>query len=130
VDYFLVLNRELVTYKLSEMEWSILQDFEVILEVCTSHKYPGMHFDKKYQVPHMVQQVMSGEATPILAGAIPAFEMFMTQWENLGAKHPTLTPWISIGLEYTTTYYARMDRTCSYIIVMGKLHDLLTLAST
>ena len=56
-----------------------------------------MHFDEKYQVPHQVQQAMSGETTPILASAIPAFELFMTQWEDLSKKHSTLAPWINIG---------------------------------
>jgi len=33
---------------------------------------------------------MSAEQTPILSGAIPSFEMFMTAWEQLGEKHPWL----------------------------------------
>jgi len=27
--------------------------------------------------------VMSGETTPVLSGVIPAFEMFMSTWEDL-----------------------------------------------
>jgi len=56
----------------------------------------------------------------ILAGAIPAFEMFMTSWECLAEKHPRLKPWINIGLEWASTYYSRMDGTKSYIISMCK----------
>ena len=84
-----------------------------------------MHFDEKYQVPHKVQQAMSGETTPILAGAIPAFELFMTQWEDLGKKHPTLTPWINIGLKYVMKYYGHMDQICSYIIAMGESFKIM-----
>jgi hypothetical protein len=64
---------------------------------------------------------MSGESTPILAGVIPSFEMFMTKWERLATMHLRLAPWINIGIKYVTDYYKRMDRTCSYVIAMGKL---------
>ncbi|KIM77965.1 hypothetical protein PILCRDRAFT_76089, partial [Piloderma croceum F 1598] len=66
IDHFLALpvNKELALHKLTEQEWSVLADFEVILEI-----------------PHHVQQVMLSESTPILAGVIPSFEMFMTKWE-------------------------------------------------
>ena len=48
---------------------------------------------------------MSSDANPILAGAIPAFEMFMTAWERLAECHPRLKPWID-GLDWATTYYS------------------------
>jgi hypothetical protein len=71
------------------------------------------------QIPHVVQQVMSGESTPILVGAIPSFEMLMTTWEELAEKNPKLKRWINIGLHWATTYYSRMDHTSSYIMAMG-----------
>jgi len=70
------------------------------------------------QAPHAVQQTMSREQTPVLSGAIPAFEMFMTQWERLGERIPRLKPFVDIGLSWATTYYARMDRTKAYILAM------------
>jgi hypothetical protein len=70
------------------------------------------------QVPHVVQQVMSGESTPILCGAVPAFEMFMTRWESLIQDHPRLKPLIQPGLDCAYKYYGRMDRTQAYIIAM------------
>jgi hypothetical protein len=63
---------------------------------------------------------MSNESTPILAGTIPSFELFMTSWERLAEMHERMAPWINIGMEYATAYYGRMDRTRSYIIAMGK----------
>ena len=63
---------------------------------------------------------MSSETNPVLAGSIPAFEMFMTSWEYLAGKHPRLKPWIDIGLKWATTYYSRMDLTKAYIISMCK----------
>lgn len=72
------------------------------------------------QVPHVVQQVMSKESTPILSGAIPAFESFMTKWENLSRDHPRLQDHIDPGLQWARRYYNRMDRTRAYVISMCK----------
>ena len=72
------------------------------------------------QYPHKVQQIMSGENTPILAGAIPAFESFMTGWEKASEDHLHLTELIQPGLDWASMYYGRMDRTRAYIIAMCK----------
>ena len=79
-----------------------------------------------HQVPHRVQQIMSAESTPILSGAIPAFETFMTSWEKLAKDFPRLEPLIAPGLDWASMYYARMDRTRAYIIAMCKqqFHNL------
>jgi len=61
---------------------------------------------------------MSGETILILSGAIPAFEMFMSSWEQLAENHPRLLPWIDIGLGKATEYYAWMDRTSAYVMLM------------
>lgn len=66
---------------------------------------------------------MSGERAPILAGAIPAFEAFMTTWEKLGEEHPHLKRFIKPGLDWAYMYYRRMDRTRAYIIAMCKYID-------
>jgi hypothetical protein len=73
-----------------------------------------------HQISHRVQQIMSAEKTPILSGAIPAFEMFMSSWEKLAKEHPHLKPLIDPGLEWASIYYAKMDRTRAYIIAMCK----------
>jgi hypothetical protein len=65
-----------------------------------------------------MQTSMLKEKTPMLSGSIPAFEMFMWEWEVLTDKHPQLKPWIDIGLEQAAEYYTRMDRTNAYIIAM------------
>ncbi|KIM78715.1 hypothetical protein PILCRDRAFT_56284, partial [Piloderma croceum F 1598] len=103
VDHFLALpiNNELAMHKITEMEWRVLQDFQIILEI-----------------PHYVQQFMSGESTPILSNSIPAFELFLSKWEDLAVMHPRLKPWINISLAYSIDYYQRMDRTSSYIVAM------------
>ena len=83
-----------------------------------------MQFDNSDQIPHKVQMVMSGEKTPILSGSIPAFEMFMSAWELLVAKHPRLSQWIDIGMGKATEYYGRMDRTSAYIMSMCEYLNL------
>ena len=72
------------------------------------------------QVPHRCQQSMSSETTPVLSRAIPSFEMFMTEWERLGASFPELKPWIDIGLKWAKKYYVRMDDTDTYVVTMCK----------
>jgi hypothetical protein len=61
---------------------------------------------------------MSAEQTPILSGSIPAFEMFMMAWEQLGEKHPRLARWTDIGIEWAKKYYLKMDKTNAYVIAM------------
>ena len=56
--------------------------------------------------------------TPVLSGAIPSFELFMTQWEKLGDEHLNLKAWTDIGLKWATKYYKRMDDTDTYVISM------------
>jgi hypothetical protein len=67
---------------------------------------------------------MSSNANPVLAGSIPAFEMFMTSWEQLAEKHPRLQSWVDVGLAWANEYYARMDLTDAYIVSMGKLQTV------
>jgi hypothetical protein len=70
------------------------------------------------QYPHLVQQVMSKEKTPVLAGVIPTFEQFMTAWESLAIKNPHLSDALNLGLSFATKYYNKMDATKAYIIAM------------
>jgi hypothetical protein len=80
---------------------------------------PFVHFTA--QVPHMVQQAMSGELMPVLSGAVPSFEIFMTRWEKLRATYPQLKPWVDIGLKWAEKYYTRMDDTDAYVVAMCEL---------
>ncbi|EDQ99992.1 uncharacterized protein LACBIDRAFT_334583 [Laccaria bicolor S238N-H82] len=92
---------ELAKLRLTDMEWTVLQDFEIVLGV-----------------PHQVQKIMSKERTPVLSGTIPAFKMFMTAWEQLGTAHPRLARWTDIGIDWATTYYKKMDDSPAYVIAM------------
>ncbi|KAH9014937.1 hypothetical protein EDB84DRAFT_1277499, partial [Lactarius hengduanensis] len=104
VDYFLTFptgNVDLSKYRISPKEWDVLQDVEYVLSK-----------------PHRVQQIMSKETTPVLSGAIPAFETFMTSWERLVENYPHLQFMVQPGLDLMYKYYTRMDRTKAYVLAM------------
>ena len=61
---------------------------------------------------------MSGEETPLLAGVIPIFEIFITGWEKLKNKRPHLAPFIQPGLDAAGKYYSRTNLTRAYIVGM------------
>ena len=65
---------------------------------------------------------MSYESTPVLLRAISDFEMFMTEWEKLGAQHEILKFWMEIGLDWAKKYYIRMDETDAYVVTMCKFY--------
>ncbi len=69
----------------------------------------------------MVQQIMSAESMPVLSGAVPSFEIFMSQWEKLHTKYPELKPWVDIGLKWAERYYTHMDDTDAYVVAMCEL---------
>lgn len=61
---------------------------------------------------------MSRESTPVLAGAIPTFERFMTVWEVLAETEPKVAPAIRVGLDVAYKYYHKMDQTHAYVVAM------------
>jgi hypothetical protein len=63
---------------------------------------------------------MSSDTNLVLTGSIPAFEIFMTSWEQLAERHPQLKGWINVSLGWANQYYSRMDLTNAYVIAMGK----------
>jgi len=69
----------------------------------------------------MVQQIMSAESMPVLSGAVPSFEIFMTRWEKLRDTFPLLKPWVDVGLQWAKKYYTRMDDTDAYAVAMCEL---------
>jgi hypothetical protein len=101
-----------------------MQDIEFVLSV--SHKRAiglSEHILTKLcqQFPHQTQQVMSAENTPILCGAIPSFETFMSAWERFTkGHHARLKTFTQPGLDCAYKYYARMDHTRAYVVTMCK----------
>jgi hypothetical protein len=63
---------------------------------------------------------MSSESLPSLSLAVPSFETFIAQWEQLSVDEPRFAPYIDLGLEYARKYYRRMGETNAYAIAMRK----------
>jgi hypothetical protein len=67
---------------------------------------------------------MSAENTPILSGAIPAFELFKSSWETMVAdrelRAENVAHFIKPGLDIAAKYYNRFGDTDAYIISMCK----------
>lgn len=74
------------------------------------------------QYPHQVQTMLSKDETPVLAGVIPAFEIFLTKWDTLAVAKPWLKPWIDVGLSWITKYYQRLDLTDAYVVAMCRFY--------
>ncbi len=102
---------------MTEKEWELLLKFELVLEVSAENSLskPVLTSTK---CPHAVQQSMSSESTPVLSGAIPAHEMFMTRWEFIHDNVANTSEWAKVGLFWATEYYCRMDLTTAYVIAM------------
>ncbi|KAF9222733.1 hypothetical protein BS17DRAFT_707780 [Gyrodon lividus] len=60
-------NKDLKKHKLSTMEWKVLKDIEVILEV-----------------PHQAMQTLSSERLPTLCKYLTTFEHFYISWKKAG----------------------------------------------
>ncbi|KAI5982208.1 hypothetical protein EDC04DRAFT_2616861 [Pisolithus marmoratus] len=76
-------NRDLKKYKLSQMEWNVLQDFKAILEV-----------------PHHAIQVLSHEKLPTICNYLKAFKRFYVtgkRWEKIQAMHALLPIYKKMG---------------------------------
>ncbi|KIL54933.1 hypothetical protein M378DRAFT_182369 [Amanita muscaria Koide BX008] len=103
IEHFLTnpLNKDIAHLRMTDAEWNQLEDFGAVL-----------------MIPHVVQHSLCAEKLPTLASSLPNFEMFMTAWETLGAKHPPLKRYTEIGLKWATKYYRRMDNTKAYVIAM------------
>jgi hypothetical protein len=67
---------------------------------------------------------MSAENTPILAGSIPAFELFISSWKSMLAdtdlQNENISKFIQPGLDIATNYYNKMGDMDAYIISMCK----------
>ncbi|KAH7903783.1 ribonuclease H-like domain-containing protein [Hygrophoropsis aurantiaca] len=105
INLFLASPRhsEIANVQMTAMEWEVLQDLEVVLEM-----------------PHIEQQKMSGEKTPRLGQAVPSFENLRLNWENLAVIAPHCAPYIAIGMYRVNENYQRMGRTRAYSITMCK----------
>ena len=69
----------------STLDWEVLQDIEVTLEVCIpeSNRTDTWCSLSQCQVPSAAQQIMCSECSPLLGSAIPTYKTFIFQWRHL-----------------------------------------------
>ncbi|KIK20175.1 hypothetical protein PISMIDRAFT_73321, partial [Pisolithus microcarpus 441] len=87
--------------RLTVLEWEVLQDLEVVLEI-----------------PHEVQQCMSSESRPVLSKAVPAFETVILRWQALVKHTPHCGAIINARLDRAEQYYQQMGHMTAYCIAM------------
>ncbi|KAJ7195321.1 hypothetical protein GGX14DRAFT_366857 [Mycena pura] len=110
LQHFFLTNRDArdFKHKLTDEHWDRLELMELILEQ-----------------PHVVQSVMAAENTPMLAAAIPAFELFVNSWEAMKADNElelqNVTQFIEPGLAIAEKYYNKFEDTDAYLISMCML---------
>ncbi|KIK13197.1 hypothetical protein PISMIDRAFT_80816, partial [Pisolithus microcarpus 441] len=101
----IALGHAIITkYKLSQMEWKVLQDFEAILEV-----------------PHQVIQALSYKKLPTVCDYLKAFERFYINQEKMGKSpcNACLSLYIQEGLSWANKYYTCMGGTKAYLIFLN-----------
>ncbi|KAF9231413.1 hypothetical protein BU15DRAFT_7811, partial [Melanogaster broomeanus] len=72
IDYFFdaPCNINISDSKLAALDWEVLQDMEVVLEV-----------------PSQAQKSMCSQSLPLLSGTVPSYETFLAQWTSLYTSH-------------------------------------------
>ncbi|KAF9502991.1 hypothetical protein BS47DRAFT_1322897, partial [Hydnum rufescens UP504] len=68
--------------------------------------------------PHLFQHLMTGEATPTLSSALPAFQCLQDRWEDHAGKHPDMAKHILGGMERLDKYHEKAGRMRAYVIAL------------
>ncbi|KAF9505581.1 hypothetical protein BS47DRAFT_1269356, partial [Hydnum rufescens UP504] len=93
--------RELQSKNLSDEQWNLADKICEILSF-----------------PHSIQQLMSGEATPILSGVLPAFQQLQNCWEDHAAKQHDISWYVYEGMEWLNKYHDKAGKSPTYVIAM------------
>ena len=64
--------------------------------------------------------MLSKDETPVLAGIIPVFEIFLTKWDKFAVEKLQVKHWIEEGLKWAKMYYRMMDSSDAYVVAMCK----------
>jgi hypothetical protein len=119
--------REIQNKDLDDSQWAMAGKVREILSVCVLR---GLNLQALIsyiwlQFPHSVQQLMSGETTPVLSGVLPAFQRLQNCWESHATKHRDVSPYIYEGMTWLNKYHEKAGRSPTYVIAMGMLLILL-----
>ncbi|KAF9516155.1 hypothetical protein BS47DRAFT_1292893, partial [Hydnum rufescens UP504] len=94
---------ELQSKNLSDEQWNLADKIHEILSV----------------IPHSIQQLMLGEATPILSGVLPTFQQLQNCWEDHAAKQHDISQYVYEGMEWLNKYHDKVGKSPTYVISMG-----------
>jgi hypothetical protein len=116
------VNKDVCSFhhQLETKHWNWLKLMELILQVFV---LPNLSTDSLIFLL-AVQTTMSAESTPVLAGAIPSSELFMSAWQamlaDIDLQQENVGKFMWPGLVIATKYYNKMGDTDAYIIAMCK----------
>ncbi|KAL4064539.1 hypothetical protein J3A83DRAFT_4191258 [Scleroderma citrinum] len=87
INQLRTFKQDIADRQLYEMDWQIIEDMEIVLEV-----------------PHSAQQLMLHEMLPILSHAVPIIETVIIQWEHLTAHLPQCVPYIKLLIQPSVSH--------------------------
>ncbi|KAF9223009.1 hypothetical protein BS17DRAFT_767389 [Gyrodon lividus] len=70
--------------------------------------------------PAMAHHMITSKHTPLLSGALPAYEMFLEWWKHTlsSTTNPQFSPILSEGVAYAEQYHQLMHGNSTYVIAM------------
>ena len=77
------------------------------------------HIHQVLEIPHTAQELLSGELTPALSMALPAYEDLISKWKGLHVTLPELQHYISIRITKIEEYIGKACKTHIYALAMG-----------
>ncbi|EDR13320.1 uncharacterized protein LACBIDRAFT_309052 [Laccaria bicolor S238N-H82] len=116
---FLMVDHGLVLYPAIRSFLLDLLQFDL-----SSHLLPDneinvlCHIHQILEIPHTAQELLSGELTPSLSMALPAYEDLLTKWKGLQMTIPELQHYINVRITKLEEYIGRARKTCIYVHAM------------
>ena len=113
--------KDLHKFWLSRSDWTILKEYQEILQVIIVLVFPSFRLIENYQVPHAFQDILGAETTPTLCYSISAFTAFIQLWKQLATEWPDWKVLIHSGLDKLADYQDQLPDTPAYTVAMGKV---------
>jgi hypothetical protein len=112
--------KDLHKFQLSDYEWSLLEDYQQILQVTILFLLSACT-DKHNQVPHAFQDILGAEKTPTLCYSIPAYSAFIKLWKDQMNGNYGWRNIIQPGLDKLEDYQDQLADSPAYVLAMGKI---------
>ena len=110
--------KDLHKFTLTEADWSLLENYEEILQVVYCFLLMN-NVNFKLLVPHAFQEILSAKNTPTLCYSIPAFNSFINIW-NKQKENPEWSDIIQPGIDKLEEYTDKLNDT--HIVAMGEIY--------